>query len=307
MYRAGIVKRLGEHEFLNPGHPACHGCGISITLRHVLKAAGKDTILVVPAGCTSIVAGTLEKATFGVPLYHTAFAASPAVASGIVEALERRGKGNVNVIVWAGDGGTYDIGFASLSGAAERGHNILYICHDNEAYMNTGIQRSGGTPRGAWTTTTWEGKREAKKDLFRIMISHRIPYVATATPAYPLDLYNKVKKALSIKGFKFIHVLNPCPPGWRIDTSMTIEVAKKAVLSGAWILMEYENGKLKLNPPSSNMLEERRVPLEDYLRLQGRFKHLFKPENKWLLEMLKKDINEMWEWIKKKLQEQEGT
>jgi len=301
MFRPAIVKRLGEEELFNPGHPACHGCGFSITLRHILKAAGRNTIFVVPAGCTSIVAGTMNKATFRVPFYHTPFAASAAVGSGIIEALERRGRDDVNVIVWAGDGATYDIGFAALSGAAERGHNILYICNDNEAYMNTGIQRSGGTPRGAWTTTTWEGKREAKKDLIRIMMSHNIPYIATATPAYPLDLYNKVKKALSIRGFKYLHVLNPCPPGWRIDTSLTIEVAKRAVLSGAWILLEYEDGRLRLNPPSNTMLEKRRVPLEDYLKIQGRFKHLFKPENKWLLEKLKNDIDEMWNWIKEML------
>ncbi len=301
MFRPAIIKKLGEEELFNPGHPACHGCGFSITLRHVLKAAGKNTIFVVPAGCTSIVAGTMNKATFGVPFYHTAFAASAAVGSGIVEALSRRGRDDINVIVWAGDGATYDIGFATLSGAAERGHNILYICNDNEAYMNTGIQRSGGTPRGAWTTTTWEGKREAKKDLIRIMMSHNIPYIATATPAYPLDLYNKVKKALSIRGFKYLHVLNPCPPGWRIDTSLTIEVAKRAVLSGVWILLEYENGRLKLNPPSNTMLEKRRIPLGDYLKIQGRFKHLFKPENKWLLEKLKNDIDEMWNWVKEML------
>jgi len=306
MFRAAIVKRLGEEEFLNPGHPACHGCGFSIALRHILKAAGKNSIFVVPAGCTSIVAGTMDKATFGIPFYHTAFAASPAVASGIVEALEKRGRKDINVIVWAGDGATYDIGFASLSGAAERGHNILYICNDNEAYMNTGIQRSGGTPRGAWTTTTWEGKREAKKDLIRIMASHRLPYIATATPAYPIDLYNKVRKALSIRGFKFIHVLNPCPPGWRIDTSLSIEVARRAVLSGAWILMEIIDGKLKLNPPSNTMLDKRRIDLEEYLKLQGRFKHLFRPENKWLLDKLKNDINDMWRWVKKTLEEQEG-
>jgi len=132
-------------------------------------------------------------------------------------------------------------------------------------------------------------------------MSHNIPYIATATPAYPLDLYNKVKKALSIRGFKYLHVLNPCPPGWRIDTSLTIEVAKRAVLSGAWILLEYENGRLRLNPPSNTMLEKRRIPLEDYLKIQGRFKHLFRPENKWLLEKLKKDIDEMWNWVKEML------
>ncbi len=300
MYRPRIVALLGEDEYINPGHAACHGCGAALGLRHVVKAAGKNSILVVPAGCTSIIAGTFKKATFKIPFIHTAFGSAPSVASGIIEALEKLGRKDVNVIVWAGDGGTYDIGLASLSGAAERGHNILYVLNDNEAYMNTGIQRSGGTPRGAWTTTTVFGKAEPKKDIFKIMLSHNIVYAATACIAYPIDLHNKIMKALRYKGFKFIHLLSPCPPGWRFETHLTVEVARKAVLSGAWILMEYENRRLRLNPPSSTMLKARRIPLEEYLMMQGRFKRA-KPE---LIKKLKEDINRRWEEIKKILAEQ---
>ncbi len=301
MYRPRIVQRVGEEERLNPGHPACHGCGAAIGLRYLLKVLSKRSILVVPAGCTSIIAGSMDAASFGIPLLHTAFGGASSAASGIVEALARLGKNDINVVVWAGDGGTYDIGLASLSGAAERKHNILYILDDNEAYMNTGIQRSGGTPRGAWTTTTLMGKEEKKKDILDIMLAHHIPYAATASVAYPLDYYNKIKKALSIKGFKFIHLMAPCPPGWRFETNLTIEIAKKAVLSGAWILLEYENNRLKLNPPSNTMLKERRIPLEEYLMAQGRFRHVKKE----LLSELKKDIIERWKQINEILKRQE--
>ena len=297
MYRPRIIQRIGEEERINPGHPACHGCGAAIGLRYLLKALGKNSILVVPAGCTSIIAGSMDAATFGIPLLHTAFGGASSAASGIVVALEKLGKKNINVVVWAGDGATYDIGLASLSGAAERGHNILYVLDDNEAYMNTGIQRSGGTPRGAWTTTTLTGKEEEKKDILDIMLAHHIPYAATASVAYPLDYYNKIKKALTIKGFKFIHLMAPCPPGWRFETHLTIDIAKKAILSGAWILLEYEKGELKLNPPSNTMLRERRIPLEDYLMVQGRFKHVKKE----LLEELKRDVDERWREINEAL------
>jgi len=300
MYRPKIVENLGEDEWIYAGHPACHGCGAALGLRHLLKTIGKKSILVVPAGCTSIIAGTMNAATFNIPFIHTAFGAAAAVASGVAEALSKKGMDDINVVVWAGDGGTYDIGLASLSGAAERGHNILFVLDDNEAYMNTGIQRSGGTPRGAWTTTTITGKKEEKKDIMKIVLSHHVPYAATASVAYPLDFNRKVKKALGIKGFKFIHLMAPCPPGWRFETHMTIEIARRAVLSGAWILMEYENGRLRLNPPSSNMLDKRRISLEEYLMMQGRFKHVKRE----LLEELKRDVELRWSEIKEILEKQ---
>lgn len=294
MFRPRIIQILGEEEGINPGHPACQGCGAILGLRHLLKALGKNSILVVPAGCTSIIAGSTSAAVFNVPMIHAAFGSASSIASGIAEALEKKGKKEVNVVVWAGDGGTYDIGLSSLSGAAERGHNILYVLDDNEAYMNTGIQRSGGTPRGAWTTTTIKGKKEEKKDILDIMLSHHLPYIATASIAYPLDFYNKVKKAIEKKGFKFIHLMAPCPPGWRFDFSLTVEMARRAVLSGAWILMELENGRLKLNPPSKTMIEKRRLPLEEYISMQGRFKYV----DDELLKELKMDVEERWKRIK---------
>ncbi len=289
-----IVEQLGTDEFAFSGNPACQGCGALLSLRHILKALGKNTILIVPAGCTSIIAGLGKKATFNIPYMHMAFAASAAAASGVSRAFKVLGKEDINVVVWAGDGSTFDIGFGTLSGAAERNEDIIYVCNDNEAYMNTGIQKSGATPTGAWTTTTVKGRVGYKKDLFRIMLDHRVPYVATASPAYPMDLARKVKYAASLKGFRLIHVLNPCPPGWRFDHKLTVEIAKKSVLSGAWILMEAEYGKIKLNPPSSTMLEERKIPVRDYLLMQGRFRHL--TEDK-IME-IQKIIDENWRVIK---------
>lgn len=302
MYRPRIVQLVGEKEYLNPGHQACHGCGAVLGLRYVLKAAGENTILVVPAGCTSIYAGTFAKATFKVPFLHSPFGGAAALGSGVARALEALGKTHINVIVWAGDGATADIGLASLSGAAERGENFLYILNDNEAYMNTGIQRSGGTPRGAWTTTTMLGKEEPKKDVWGIVLSHEIRYAATACVSYPMDLYNKVKKALSYRGFKFIHLLSPCPPGWRYEADLTIEIGRLAVMSGAWILMEWDGGKLTLNPPSSTLLKGKKVPIEEYLKLQGRFKGV-KPE---LIEMFKRDVENRWKYVESILKSQGG-
>lgn len=292
-----IVSQLGTDEYVLSGNPACQGCGTLLSLRHVLKALGKDTILVVPASCTSIISGVGTKSTFDIPLLHMAFAGAPAAASGISRALDKMGKRGINVVVWAGDGATFDIGFGGLSGAAERNENILYICNDNEAYMNTGIQKSAATPYGAWTTTTVTGRKGLKKDLFSIMLDHRVPYVATASPAYPLDLSRKIKKAVSINGFKLIHIFDPCPTGWRHDFSLTIEVAKRAVLSGVWVLMEAENGKIRLNPPSSAMIEKRRIPVKEYLILQGRFKHLTDEE----ITTIQRHVDEYWASLKKLL------
>jgi len=288
-----MIRESGLEEYMLSGHPACTGCGAALSLRLVLKAAGKNTILVIPAGCSSIIAGIGRKASINVPVLHIAFAAAPPSASGISRALSVLGKKDTNVLIWAGDGATFDIGFGSMSGAAERMENILYICNDNEAYMNTGIQKSGATPTGAWTTTTVRGREGRKKDLFSIMLDHRIPYIATASPAYPLDLMNKVRKALKFKGFKLIHILNPCPPGWRYDHNLTIEVARKAVLSGAWILMEAEYGKIKLNPPSSEMIESRPIKVAEYLLMQGRFKHLTKERIDEIQRMIDEDWNKL--------------
>lgn len=205
-----------------------------------------------------------------IPIYNVAFASAAAVASGMSEAFRAAGK-NTNVICFAGDGGTVDIGIQALSGALERGTDFLYICYDNEAYSNTGMQRSGATPLGAATTTTPAGKREFKKDLDAIVNAHNPVYMATACSAYPVDLYNKVKKALSIPGPKFMHILAPCPPGWRYPSDQTIALGKLAVQSGMWVLYERENGKVSLTG-ASKAAAKKRIPVEEYLKAQGRFK-----------------------------------
>ena len=296
---SGIFKTFPYQEYILKGNAACPGCGATLILRYVLKALGHRTILVIPACCTSVIAGPHPKTAFDVPVLHIAFAASAAAASGIVEAVEQIGMRDVNVVVWAGDGGTVDIGLQALSGAAERNHNMIYICYDNEAYMNTGIQRSGATPYGAWTTTTPTGNKNVKKDLPMIMRAHNIPYIATLNPAFPNDIYSKVKKAKEIRGFKYFHALSPCPPGWRYDSSLTVEIARIAVLTGMWILYEQEYGDFRLTGPSRNLLEKRkRKPVVEYLKLQGRFKHLNDKD----IDRIQRLVDDKWEEIKELLE-----
>ncbi len=298
----GILDVIPREEYILKGNPSCAGCGAALTLRYLLKALGPKTVLVIPACCTSIIAGAYPKSSFKVPVYHIAFAASAATASGLAEGLEALGM-DANVVVWAGDGGTVDIGLQGLSGAAERNHNVLYVCYDNEAYMNTGIQRSGSTPYGAWTTTTPGGNKGRKKDMVFIMAAHGIPYVATASPAYPTDLISKVKKAVSIRGFKFIQVLTPCPPGWRFDPSKTVKLARLAVLTGVWPLLEIERGKLRLTGPSAKLLKpENRRPLREYLELQGRYAHLTSED----YEVLQRLVDERWRRIENWIKTQES-
>ena len=298
-----ILGYIPAEEYLLKGNPSCAGCGAALTLRHVLKALGPRTVLIIPASCTSIIAGAYPKSSLKVPVYHIAFAAAAATASGLAEGLEALGE-QANVVVWAGDGGTVDIGLQGLSGAAERNHNVLYICYDNEAYMNTGIQKSGSTPYGAWTTTTPTGNRGRKKDMVFIMAAHGVPYVATASPAYPRDLIAKVRKASKIRGFKYIHVLTPCPPGWRFDPSLTVKVARLAVTTGFWPLLEIEHGVLRLTGPSARLLDPKlRKPLKEYLRLQGRYAHLREED----YEELQRVIDDQWERIKAWLSAQRGS
>jgi len=261
---------IPREEYILKCTSACAGCSDSLTLRYVLKAAGPETVLVVPACCTSVIQGIYPQTAMNIPVYNVAFAAAAACASGMTAAFEAAGK-KTNVIVYAGDGGTVDIGIQALSGAFERGANFLYICYDNEAYGNTGMQRSGATPAGARTTTTPAGKGQSKKDLDAIVAAHNPPYMATACASYPKDLFSKVQKALSIRGPKFIHVLAPCPPGWRYSSERSVEMGRLAVRSGMWILYEREYGKVTINGPSKAAMI-RPVPLEEYLDAQGRFK-----------------------------------
>jgi pyruvate ferredoxin oxidoreductase beta subunit len=295
------IRELPREEYLLPGTAACPGCGFTIGLRMALKALGPKVIMVVPAGCTSIIQSPYPYTSIGVPLLNIAFAAAASTASGITQALEYKGDKETTVLVWAGDGGTADIGIQALSGAAERGENFIYVCYDNEAYMNTGIQRSGATPFGAWTTTTWTGKKEFKKDIPMIMAAHRIPYVATASIAYPIDFYDKLKKAKTHKGLKYLHLHAPCPPGWKIPTDKTVEIAKLAVETGLWPLYEIENGEFRLTGPSKILIDKnRRKPVESYIKMQGRFSHMTDEDIKILQEWIDKQWEQYAEMLKQR-------
>ena len=290
------IKELSREEYLLKGHIACAGCGLAISLRLLFKALGNKVIMVVPACCTSVIPGPFPYTSFAVPVQNMLFETAASTASGVVAALRQRGVKDVTVVSWAGDGGTFDIGIQALSGAVERETNFIYICYDNEAYGNTGIQRSGATPYGAWTTTTPTGKRQRKKDMAFIMAAHRIPYVATACPSYPMDFINKVRKAKEIEGSKFIHLLAPCPTGWRYDTSKTVEMGRLAVQTGMWVLFEIEYGKFKLNSPSDRLVDKaKRKPVKEYLALQGRFRTLKEGD----IEKIQKWVDEDWERYRK--------
>ncbi len=299
------IKNLPAEELLRPGGGGCPGCPSSLSLRVVLKALGTNTILIIPACCAVVCVGGYPKSSFDVSVMSVLFEASGAGASGLVSGLKRRGKGDTNVVVWAGDGGTYDIGLQSLSGAIERDTDFIYFCYNNEMYSNTGIQRSGATPYGAWTTTTWTGKTEVKKDLPAIIRAHRVPYMATASPSYPEDLFRKVEKAMTIRGPKYIEILAPCPPGWRFPMEKMLEVGRLSVETGAWPLYEYEHGQLTFNLKSKSILEKKSEPkpVEDYLQMQGRFAHLFKPQrDEAALAAIKQGIDAEWERFRKQVE-----
>lgn len=279
-----------EEEYLYPGHLACTGCGPAITLRHLLKAIGGNMVLVVPASCWAVLAGLYPKTTFKIATYLTTFASAAAEASAIRHALDKEGKRDTHVVVWAGDGATYDIGFAAFSGAAERNENIIYVCNDNEAYMNTGNQRSSATPRGAWSTTTPEGDLKAtpKKNITEIMRAHSVPYIATtAFGNYTMvkDFYRKIEKAVTIQGFRFVQALGPCVPGWRYTSEKTVDLARLAVESNYFPLLEIEHGVCRVT-----YLPKKYVPVSEFLKLQGRFSHMSEED----IAAIARDIDERW-------------
>lgn len=285
-----------------PGNSTCAGCGLDLSLRWALKALGPKTVLVTPASCLNVVIGVWPKAAPDFPFINMVFAGGAAAATGIYHGLKARGITDYNVIVFAGDGGTADIGIQGLSGAAERNSNIIYVCYDNEAYMNTGIQRSSSTPYGAITTTTYFGKKEHKKDVAGIMAAHNIPYVATASVADPLDMYEKFKKAKDIVGLKYIHIYASCPPGWKLETELAIEVAKEAIDNGMWILYEKEKGVFRLTGKSKRLLDpSKRKPIKEYITMQGRFKKVNDED----IKELEKYRDQQWENVKKELMYQE--
>lgn len=265
---------IDAKEYLAPGHRGCAGCGATMAVRLVLKALGSNTVAVSATGCLEVITTPYPETSWEIPWIHVAFENASAVASGVEEALKSQGKDDVNIVVFGGDGGTTDIGMQSLSGAMERQQNIIYVCYDNEAYMNTGIQRSSSTPFGASTTTTPAGTQsfgetKPKKNMAMIMAAHGIPYVATACASYPQDLMNKVKKAAQTKGPSYIHILQPCATGWGYDPSKTVKLGKLAVESNAWILYEIDHGKINITQKPAN-----KIPVVDYLSQQKRFRHL---------------------------------
>ena len=274
------VRLLTQKEYFAPGHRSCQGCAEALAVRLVAKALGRNAIVVQATGCMEIVASPLPLTSWEVPWIHVAFENAAAVASGVesgLKALMRKGrlpKKRITVLGMAGDGGTADIGLQAISGALERGHDFLYICTDNEAYMNTGIQRSSATPFGASTTTSPAGRVIPgqvtwKKNMPAIAAAHNIPYVATACPSYPIDLINKVKKAAKIRGPAYLHILSVCPTGWRSPTDMSIRLGRLAAETGVFPLYEIVNGRYHLSIDFPQLR-----PIKDYFRYQGRFRHL---------------------------------
>ncbi|HOL48511.1 MAG TPA: thiamine pyrophosphate-dependent enzyme [bacterium] len=280
-------------EYIYEGNRSCAGCGLSLAFRLAMKALGEKTIIVVPACCFTVYTGVFPFSPIKVPVINTAFETTAAVASGIEAALKVKNKKDINVVGWAGDGGTFDIGLQSLSAACARNANIIYVCYDNEAYMNTGTQGSGATPYKALTTTTpIKGKTHNKKDLIGIIRAHNIPYIATASPSYPQDLFNKFEKAKTIYGTKFIYILSPCPPGWGYETDKTVLLGRLAVQSGLFDLFEIENGILNLTAESKSMLENKKIKkdVSEYLKLQKRFSHINDDD----VQLYRNFVNEKW-------------
>jgi pyruvate/2-oxoacid:ferredoxin oxidoreductase beta subunit len=292
---AWLEEIVSEEHLLLPGHAACAGCGPAVNVRHVLGALAaatpeSDVVLVIPASCWTIIAGIWPANAFGVSVHLTPFASAAAEASGIKAALRLRGKGDTHVVVWGGDGSTCDIGLSGVSAAAERNEDLLYVLNDNEAYMNTGVQKSGATPEGAWTTTTPRSTPRSgqKKDIARIMAAHGIPYVATlAAGSVPMlrDFRAKVARAATLSGFRFLQVLGPCPPGWRYATSETVDIAQLAVDSHYFPLVECDHGRWRIT-----YRPKRAVPVSAFLETQGRFAHLT-PEQ---VERIQAHVDERW-------------
>ena len=279
-YGVYVPRLVTKKETFAPGHRACIGCGEALAVRLAAKALGQNVVIANATGCMEIVASPLPTTSWKVPWIHTLFENTAAVASGIESGLKvmmRKGRiaqQDIKVVAIAGDGGTSDIGLQALSGALERGHNFVYMCFDNEAYMNTGIQRSSATPYGAATTTSPAGKvsigqMSCKKNMPAIAAAHNIPYVATACPSYPFDLMDKVKKAAATPGPAYVHILSVCPTGWRGPTDLSVKLGRLAVETGIFPLYEVEDGKYKLNFDFTKL-----KPVTAYMKLQGRFRHL---------------------------------
>lgn len=288
------AKTLNEEEFFY-GHKACAGCGGSLAVRIALKVLGEKAVAVLPAGCMSAVGFNYPQLCFSNNAIISTFAGTASMMTGVLAGLKARGINDATVVGFAGDGGTADIGLQALSGAIDRNDDVIYICYDNEAYMNTGIQKSSLTPFGARTTTTPAGKNirgnlKQKKNLFEIVAAHDIPYAATASVGYLQDFINKVEKASKIRGTKFIHVIAPCPTGWGVKTDETIDVAKEIVDTGLLYLAEYENGKFHITHNPKEFSD-----VSSYIKRQARFKHLNDDD----INVIIKGRDAKWEKIRK--------
>jgi pyruvate ferredoxin oxidoreductase beta subunit len=305
-----VARLLPTEEYVVSGHRACQGCGEVLAMRLVHKALGRNTIVASATGCMEIISSSYPDTAWAVPWIHVAFENAAAVASGIeagYKVLVRKGKRpdrRINFVGMAGDGGTADIGIQALSGALERGHDMIYVCYDNEAYMNTGIQRSSSTPYGASTTTSPAGKvsigqQTRKKNVMEIAVAHSIPYAATANPSYPIDLIEKVQKAARIRGPKYLHIYSGCPTGWRSPPNTTIQQGRLATQTGIFPLYEVQNGRYRITVPTP-----KRLAVEKYLETQGRFRHLFKAQagddGLTPIQEIQKDVDEMYEKLELK-------
>jgi pyruvate/2-oxoacid:ferredoxin oxidoreductase beta subunit len=272
-------------DMMRSGHSACPGCGQAISMRLVLRAIGAKAIVVTVPSCVSVIAGPFPNAAANVPMYHAAFEVAAASAAGISNALKTQGRQEIPVLAFAGDGGTFDIGLQSLSGAADRNEDFIYVCFDNEGYMNTGIQVSSATPTHTWTGTTPTGNTRRKKQIMEIMAAHRIPYAATASIGFPEDLMQKVKKARDIRGTRFIHLLSPCNTGWKIPENMAPKVSTLAVETNIFPLYEIRDGlKYQITYNSKGL------SVEEYLSVQGRYTHL-KPEQ---IKSIQSETDRTW-------------
>jgi len=275
-------------QYLQSGHGCCPGCAMPIVLRTAFQVLGEKTVAVITAGCFGTISGTFPASPIKIAAYNTPFPSAGAAGSGVRAALDMRGQTDTTVVTIAGDGGTFDIGIQAISAAAERNDDYIFICYDNEAYMNTGIQRSSATPWGSWTTTTPSSdlKSQPKKDIVQILAAHRIPYIATASIAYPDDFARKIRKAKETRGFKFIYAFSPCPVGWRFSPEMTIRLARLAVQSKIFPVYEVEEGeRYTLN------IEPEGIPVRDYITPQGRFSFLREGD----MERIQENVDREWQ------------
>ncbi|KXA96911.1 hypothetical protein AKJ37_04130 [candidate division MSBL1 archaeon SCGC-AAA259I09] len=284
-------KDLPSRELLLRGNASCAGCGSTLALRWVLKVLGEKIVLIIPAGCGGVYQGIFPQSSINVMTINSSFGSQASLMSGLRAAFDVKDREGT-IVCWAGDGATADIGLNALSSAAERNEDLIYLCYDNEAYMNTGVQRSSLTPLGAKTTTTPKGKVEFKKNMPLIMADHEIPYVATVSVGYPDDFTKKLEKAKEMEGFRYIHILSPCPPGWEYESDKTVEVSRLAVKSGAWPLYEVEGGitggKLEINRAGGD------VSLKEYLDSQGRFEGLSNEK----IKRFEKQVQDQLEYLK---------